>query len=652
MPLRFEGNNPDYEILASGVPDSITTQIATLDGPGVVAWSTMRLYKDQDIDAAQVAEQLGATHVVDGTVRVIGNSLQVTAELFDATTNLILVPYNSGSRQLSLENVLSTQNEIAAAIAGELEVGLAASSVGDPDDLGTENFDAYLAYVTGREALADRRGSQIDAAIDNFLGAIELDPGYAAPYAGMHDACWLHLGYAYARHPECTQGGKAYLDKALELDNTLGEAWTSRGQRLSIPGFTCELSDEEKNEAMNALRKGLILSPANAQAYHWYSNFLNDPCAATSEDQYATNRIEAEKVLLKGMTVAPLYAPFYQNRAYRHSRQGDVDAAFDVARTMRTNLPDAYNGYLLQAQLEYSTSGRANLYIKYMLEAYARNSEAWPYLVQIADAYTSLGDFAKARQYLRLAEDRMPSNTWMPWRPHVSRAVVSLLDEGPSAAEASLREMLDIEGIWIVPLWLLFNLEFTDGRIDEADVHLRELNATCDSPGNQCWPVRYLGTARIMQAQGDGQAARNLVQETWEQFRETTERRGLRRTGVYGIGIHEARVLSLLGERGRALDELHAAVDDGWRGFYGFDTGAGTTDRFYWSPGWRFDAKYDVLLDGIRDDPRFDEAFDIVERDMAEQLASLCEMERNGELHIPEAIAALDAQAECRPDQP
>ena len=99
----------------------------------------------------------------------------------------------------------------------------------------------------------------------------------------------------------------------------------------------------------------------------------------------------------------------------------------------------------------------------------------------------------------------------------------------------------------------------------------------------------------------------------------------------------------MFGEQGLAVAELEAAVDEGWRGYYGADLAAGTLDKFYWSPGWRFDAKYDVLLDGIRDDPRFDKAFEIIEQDMARQLESVREMERNGELKLPASLPRSSA---------
>ena len=91
----------------------------------------------------------------------------------------------------------------------------------------------------------------------------------------------------------------------------------------------------------------------------------------------------------------------------------------------------------------------------------------------------------------------------------------------------------------------------------------------------------------------------------------------------------------MLGEKDKALAELQAAVDDGWRGFYGVDLSAGTNDEFYGSPGWRFDAKHDVLLDGIRDDPRFQQAFETIDADMNIQLASVRAMEQNGDLALP-----------------
>ncbi len=649
MPLKFEGNNSDYEILASGVSEDIIALLASIQGVDVRAWSTVRLYKDKEIDVAQVAEQLGVTHLVEGTVRVVDNNVRITVQLIDGTTQTVLRPVNSGPKQLSIDSIFNAQSEIAAQIADDLEVQLTKDSLADLEDIGTDNWDAYLAYMAGREALADRTSASISAAVDNFLEAIELDPEYAEPYSGLHDACWLYQNYGYAFHPRCKRPVRQYLDTALDLDDSLGDAWISLARHLAPDD--CDLPNERKIEGLNAMRKGLLLSPESAHAYHWYAMFLAEPCNAVDEDQYAANRIESERVLRKGLTIAPLYVTFHQLLAYDYSRQGDADKAFEVANRMRKILPDSSKTYSVLAGLEYSMNGRVDRYIEHSLEAYALSPETWEMLVRIADAYISLGDFEKARQYLKLANDQMPPETWALWRPIFSHAVVTLLENGQSAAEPYLSQIVDSDDMWsVMPLWVLFNLELADGRTDAADSQLKELLTICDSPGNICWPVRYLGTARIMQAQGDEQEARSLVQDTWEPFSEKIERSEWQRMGIQGAGINRARVLSMLGEKELALVELEAAVDAGWRGYSRLSIDIG--DPFYWSPSWRFDAKYDVLLDGIRDDPRFKEAFEIIEQDMARQLASLCEMERNGELKIPEAIAALDTQGQCRSDQP
>ncbi len=650
MPLRFEGDNSDYEILASGIPENTINLLAAFDGVDIRAWSAVRSYKDQDIDVVQVAGRLGVTHLVEGTIRVIGDNVQITAQLIDTTTNTVLWPYDSNPRQLSIDSIFNVQNEISASIADALQVQLTPNNLGDPEDSGTDNWGAYLAYMTGREALADRTISQIDAAVEDFLEAIELDPEYAEPYSGLHDACWLYQSYANAFHPECKRPIRQYLDIALGLDESLGDAWISLARHLA-PGFPfCDWPDEKKIQGMNAMRKGLLLSPASVHAYHWYALFLNDECTATDSDQYAANRIEFERVLLKGLSIAPLYVTFHQLLAYHYSREGDANAAFDVARGMIGRFPTSYKGYQALATLEYSMNGRLDRYIKHSLEAYTRHPEGWLTLLRIADAYISLGDPETARQYLGLAAYLRPAEDFSSWQLIFSTAMATLFEDGSDAAEAYLLEMVDSDDVWPVMLhWLLLNLELADDRVEAAKARMEAIHSICDLQAIPCWPVRHMGTARMMQVQRNNEEAQALVQETWGPFRQAIDRFGRRRIGMQGIGINEARILSMLGKQDLALHELKAAVEDGWRGYCSFDFSIG--ERFYCTPYWRFDAEYDFLLDGIRAEPEFKQAFEIIEQDMARQLESVNEMAGNGQLKIPEAIAALDAQAEIQSDQ-
>jgi hypothetical protein len=91
---------------------------------------------------------------------------------------------------------------------------------------------------------------------------------------------------------------------------------------------------------------------------------------------------------------------------------------------------------------------------------------------------------------------------------------------------------------------------------------------------------------------------------------------------LFGYGIADVQIYAIRGERKKALSTLRQAVDEGWRGF------------------WWYYLKHDLSLESLHDEPEYQAMLAEIEADMAEQLARVREMERNGELEpIPELSA-------------
>ena len=92
--------------------------------------------------------------------------------------------------------------------------------------------------------------------------------------------------------------------------------------------------------------------------------------------------------------------------------------------------------------------------------------------------------------------------------------------------------------------------------------------------------------------------------------------------GGSGYRIADVKIYALQGDKQKALSALRQAIDEGWR------------------TGWWYDLKYDPILESLHAEPEFQAMVEEIEADMAEQLARVREMERNGELEpIPEVSA-------------
>lgn len=657
LPFASLSRDPDNEIFSDGMSVDILNLLAKLKAFRVIARSSAFAYKGQDIDIPEIANTLDVSHLLEGTVQWAGENIRITAQLVDTATETTIWSENF-DRQISTANLLEVQTEIAAAITNELQISLAPGTIENPVKMGTDSMDAYYAFLYGREVLADRNLSKIGIAIEKFAEAIELDPDYAAAYVGLHDACFLHVSYAGQRHGHeaCPVAGenlgeyRELLQKAIDLDDSLGEAWISLGwAHLSAEAqINCAISDEQKAKAEHAMRKGWSLSPSSEQAYHWFAQFLSSRCNAIDDDHYLANRREAVEVLQQGVALAPLSIRLNQLLAHHYSDLGETDLAFEVAKRMIDFDPDSYKGYEVLAVLEASMKGRLDRYIKYMFEAYQRNPQYLGALLGIANAYVSLGDNVRANAFFAVAQEMAPPDTnWRSWTVIYSKAVAMIIADQRNEAEKYLEEGLAGELVWTPGLhFLLLNMELADGRIDAANSRMRTIVSICNEAGNECGPTLAMASARAAQAMGDTQRARELASSAWDPMRHEIDSLGWRRLGHHGYGIDDARFLTLLGDKRAAISSLEEAVEDGWRGFCRF-----VQMTNYCTSTWRFDAEFDVLLDDIRDDPRFQVAFKVIEADMAEQLASVREMERDGTIKLPEKITKSVARGNGTPDQ-
>ena len=127
----------------------------------------------------------------------------------------------------------------------------------------TANPEAYELYLRGRFFWNKRTGADLGKAIEYFNQATTKDPGYALAYAGLADAYVLLSGFGAASPKDSFPQAKAAAEKALELDNTLGEAHASRALALFAYDFNFA-------EANREFRRAIELNPNYATAHQWY----------------------------------------------------------------------------------------------------------------------------------------------------------------------------------------------------------------------------------------------------------------------------------------------------------------------------------------------------------------------------------------------
>jgi len=295
LPFVNVNANSKTEYLSDGITDSLITSLAHLTDLRVTSRNSAFRYKGCETNAQTVGRELRVQAVLMGRVAESEDLLSISVELVDTSDDRHIWGAQYVRKTAEL---FAAQENIAREIAEKLRMELA----GDEQRMLTrrrpENNEAYLCYLKGRYHFNKLTPDGVQKGVEYFQQAIEKDPNYALAYAGLGD-CHNYL----AQREEAKQA----VLKALELDETLGEAHASLG-------FFRFLYDWDFAGAEIEFKLALALSPNYAEAHHWYAIYLANLRHHEAADREASRAVELDPLsLLMNMTPA---MNFYLARQY------------------------------------------------------------------------------------------------------------------------------------------------------------------------------------------------------------------------------------------------------------------------------------------------------------------------------------------------
>jgi len=235
----------------------------------------------------------------------------------------------SDSYDGDLRETLTLQNNVARTIAEQIRINLNAQERATLTHVKVVDPRAYEAYLKGRYFWNKRTGDDFEKAVEYFNQAIQRDPDYAQAYSGLADTYAL-LGdweYGVLAPSEAFPRAKAAAVKALQLDNTLGEAHTSLA--FCLDGFDWDLKSADTE-----FRRGIELNPGYATAHHWYAWHLallgrnND---AIAEMKKAQNLDPLSLIINADLAELLLIAHFTDESIQQSRKTIEMDVNFPLA---------------------------------------------------------------------------------------------------------------------------------------------------------------------------------------------------------------------------------------------------------------------------------------------------------------------------------
>ena len=384
LPLANLGADANAEYLSDGITENIINRLSHLPALRVMAWGTVARYKGRGAAPVEVGRDLGVRAVLMGRVAELGEKLVVRVELIDAADGSRLW---GGEYDRRPADIFEVQEEIAREISEKLRLRLTGEERRRLTERHTENIDAYHAYLKGRYYWNRRDTAWLKKGVEHFRRAIDLDPGYAAAYAGLSDSYTLLVVREALPPEEGFAKAKAAAAQALRIDETFAEAHASLGHAM--------LHNWEWEEAETQLRRAIELRPGYPSAHHWYSEHLT--AMGRCAESVAELRLAGELDPLSLVISADLGRAFYYARDYervirQEERTLEMDANFWLSHI---NLGRTYTQKGMHAQAIAALSRACELS--------PDNTEALSFL---AFAHAAAGERAEALAILRDLDER------------------------------------------------------------------------------------------------------------------------------------------------------------------------------------------------------------------------------------------------------
>lgn len=260
LPLKNITKNEENQYFADGVTEAIRSYLGKVGTLEVRSQNTMERYRASLKSIPEIAREVNATYILEGSFQIYGKEIRVDIRLIDASADKQIWTEN----YLELfDDVLDLQSKIALDIVNQLNIQLDFNTENNIERKYTENVEAYNHYLQGIYILKNPKGTleEMNDALLHFENALELDDKFSLAYVGVAEVYLYMVYWARMTAKDAVPKVRSAVLKAIELDNKLGEAYAALGV-----SYFYELKFEM---AESYLLKAVELNPDYAEAYHW-----------------------------------------------------------------------------------------------------------------------------------------------------------------------------------------------------------------------------------------------------------------------------------------------------------------------------------------------------------------------------------------------
>jgi TolB-like protein len=383
LPFLNLSTDPENEYFADGITEDVIAHLSKIRALKVISRTSVMPFKQRQHSLKEIGATLGATTLLDGSIRHAGDRVRIVAKLIDVETDKHLWA-ETYDRQLT--DIFSIQTDVALQIAAALKAELSRDEQSRVRKEPTKDIQAYQLFLKGREWFIKYAPEAFARAIDFYERAIARDPTFALAFANLANTN-IELAEMGSTAPDIVYRRAAEAaSTALRLDSELDAAHCAMGYLKMVAEFDWSGAEQD-------FKRALELSPSNADTHALYGRL----CAGLSRyDEAIALQQRAHELdpMAQRMDILTtlLRAGRYDQAVVEAEAAMELDPAYDRAR--------ATLGWA------YFLSGRKAEGLVELERAVAVAPENTIWLGQLGEAYAMAGNTAKGREILGELEER------------------------------------------------------------------------------------------------------------------------------------------------------------------------------------------------------------------------------------------------------
>jgi TolB-like protein/AraC-like DNA-binding protein len=378
--LPFDNLSADNEnqYFADGITEDILNNLFLISDLRVISRITSIHVNEAGLTAKEIAREVNARNVLEGSIRRYGNKARISVQLVDAYHDELLW---SDNFDRELNDIIRIQGDIALQVALKLNAVISDKERDQIGKIGTQNPEAYDNYLKGRFLLHKANSEQrsdfdyagVMSCIQYYEKAIALDSNFAAAYAGLANARFNLSAWGWL---PLSEGGLKAINlcmKALEIDPNCAEAHT-------IKGFFHIWIERKFEEGRKELLTSIRLNPNFATTRQGYAQLL-----------MITGPIEEARMQInRAVELEPYFWVVQNVSAWIYYFEEKYDKATEtciIARDLKPNFID--NTWLFF--LNYAKLGEGEKAVEELQQIARTYPGTSQYVREISEAYNKSG---------------------------------------------------------------------------------------------------------------------------------------------------------------------------------------------------------------------------------------------------------------------